>query len=310
MIHNLLTIAGSDPSGGAGIQADLKTFSALGCYGMSVLTALTAQNTQGVFALHDPPPDFIAAQIEAVFNDIRVDAVKIGMAGTAEAIHAIADALERLKPPFIIVDPVIVATSGDALIFPEAVETLKTRLVPLADILTPNIPESAALLGRDTDFDEETAHALLALGPRSILLKGGHGGGDTSPDIFAAETITERLEAPRIKTCNTHGTGCTLSAALAAFLARGLEPLEAARAAKAYLTEAIRHADMLDVGKGSGPVHHFWHFDDLISPSPLWGEGRGEGVKDLDFPTNLRPPTPTLPLKGEGIKKREKSCRD
>lgn len=257
MIHNLLTIAGSDPSGGAGIQADLKTFSALGCYGMSALTALTAQNTRGVSGVHSVPADFITAQIEAIFDDIRVDAVKIGMAGAAEAVHAIADALEHLKPPFIVLDPVMVATSGDRLILEEAVEILKTRLIPLADIITPNIPEAAVLLDRNADFSEETAQALLALGPRSVLLKGGHGGGEASPDIFTAEGVIERLEAPRIKTRNTHGTGCTLSSALAVFLAQGVEPLEASRAAKTYLTEALAHADDLHVGEGSGPVHHF-----------------------------------------------------
>lgn len=259
MIANVLTIAGSDPSGGAGIQADLKTFSALGCYGMSVITALTAQNTMGVRAVHNAPSAFLEAQLEAIFADIRVDAVKIGMAGGADDIAVIAHALTRYKPAHVVLDPVMVATSGDRLIDDAAVEALKVQLLPLCHILTPNMPEAQILLGGEYDADDlkGSARRLLDLGVRASLLKGGHGCGAQSADIYASAKECVALEAPRIDTNNTHGTGCTLSSAIAANLAKGLGRLEACRAAKGYITEALRNADALDVGEGKGPVNHF-----------------------------------------------------
>lgn len=256
-IKNLLTIAGSDPSGGAGIQADLKTFSALGTYGMSVITALTAQNTMGVQAVYDLPSSFVAQQMDAIFSDIRVDALKIGMVGSPETIEMIAKAIERFRPPFVVLDPVMVATSGDRLTSDEAVQALKSRLIPLADIITPNIPEASVLFGKKVEFCKETAQELLGLGARAALLKGGHLDGAQSPDIFSEKNGIEILDAPRIETENTHGTGCTLSSALAVFLAKGYEPLPAARSAKSYVWEALRNADSLSIGKGHGPVHHF-----------------------------------------------------
>lgn len=263
MISNILSIAGSDPSGGAGIQADLKTFSALGCYGMAALTALTAQNTKGVEAVHQVPHDFAARQIDAVFDDIRVDAVKIGMAGSPQTITAIGEAIQRHKPGYVVLDPVMVATSGDRLLDEEAIAALRKTLVPLARVITPNVPEAEILLGKSLEHDyqfkmEDMAKALLALGTRGVMLKGGHLGGPTSKDVYADEDGTlEVMEATRIKTIHNHGTGCTLSSALACYLAKGLPPAEAARAAKTYVTHALQAADDLKVGRGHGPVHHF-----------------------------------------------------
>lgn len=257
-IPNVLSIAGSDPCGGAGIQADLKTFAALGVYGMAALTALTAQNTRGVVDVHPVPGAFVRAQLQAVFEDIRVDAVKIGMAWNAPTIAAIADVLEQHRPPYVVLDPVMVASSGDSLLDPEAAAALKARLVPLATVLTPNLPEARALLGRDLPV-EDAARALLDLGPGAVLLKGGHGAGRESVDILVDKSgRSVRLSAPRIETQSTHGTGCTLAAALAAFLAGGEHLESAARAAKAYITGAILEADALTVGAGHGPVHHGW----------------------------------------------------
>jgi hydroxymethylpyrimidine/phosphomethylpyrimidine kinase len=259
MIANVLSIAGSDPSGGAGIQADLKSFSALGCYGMAAITAATAQNTQGVTGIYELPADFVARQIETIFTDIRVDAVKIGMAGSPETIRAIAAVLGRHKPRFIVFDPVMIAQSGDRLLSDEAVEMLKQHLIPLADFITPNLPEAAVLLNRAVDGDFETAAKdLLKLGAPSVLLKGGHMEGPISFDIFSDTAQTLVLEGPRIQTRNNHGTGCTLSSALACFLAQGRDPADAARAAKDYITGALRASEELSVGKGHGPVHHFY----------------------------------------------------
>jgi len=256
-----LTIAGSDSGGGAGIQADLKTFSALGVYGASVITALTAQNTVGVWAIHDAPPDFIAAQMDAVFEDLDVRAVKIGMLSRSEVIETVAEGLERHGAPHVVLDPVMVATSGDPLLQPDAIATLRDRLVPVAEIVTPNLPEAALLLGREAINDEtemrETANALLDLGPRTVLLKGGHLSDRESVDLFYDGSEFTRIAAPRIDTRNTHGTGCTLSSAVAANLAHGQSLREAVRAAKTYLTAALAAADRLDVGHGHGPVHHF-----------------------------------------------------
>ncbi|RXF72012.1 bifunctional hydroxymethylpyrimidine kinase/phosphomethylpyrimidine kinase [Hansschlegelia zhihuaiae] len=257
-----LTIAGSDSSGGAGIQADLKTFSALGVYGASAIVALTAQNTTGVTAIHDAPPDFITAQIDAVMEDLAVGAVKIGMVSRAESIAAIADALIRHKAPNVVVDPVMVASSGARLLSEDAVAALKERLLPLALVLTPNLPEAAVLLGEETAGDEAgmeaQARALKALGPKAVLVKGGHAGGPESVDMLVGpDGAVTRLASPRHDSRNTHGTGCTLSSAIAAGLAKGA-PLDRAIAeAKAYVAEAIAAADRLGVGHGHGPVHHF-----------------------------------------------------
>jgi hydroxymethylpyrimidine/phosphomethylpyrimidine kinase len=260
-----LTIAGSDSGGGAGIQADLKTFSALGVYGASVITALTAQNTKGVTGIHDAPPEFITAQLEAVFGDLDVKAVKIGMVSRPDAITALVDGLRRWTPRHVVLDPVMVATSGDRLLSPDAIDLLRTRLIPLAGIITPNLPEAAALLDMPVATSETEIEGqgqkLLALGCPAVLIKGGHGEGAESVDYLVTAAARLRLAAPRIKTKNTHGTGCTLSSAIAAGLAKGQSLETAARNAKAYVSAAIAAADRLDVGKGHGPVHHFYAFE-------------------------------------------------
>ncbi len=260
MIANVLSIAGSDPSGGAGIQADLKTFSALGAYGMSVLTALTAQNTQGVRSFQIVDPAFVAEQIDAIFADVRVDAVKIGMVATAEIVAAIADRLRHHGARNIVLDPVMVAKSGDALLRQEAVAALRDTLIPLARVITPNLPEAGVLIGGpapETLADmRQTIRALHRLGPQWVLLKGGHLAGDDSTDLlFDGQTITE-LPGKRIATKISPGTGCTLSAAVAALLPR-FDMLESVRRAKAYLTAALAASGRLTVGSGHGPVHHF-----------------------------------------------------
>jgi hydroxymethylpyrimidine/phosphomethylpyrimidine kinase len=255
-----LTIAGSDSGGGAGIQADLKAFSALGVYGASVVTAVTAQNTRAVTAVHAIPEDVIAAQIAVVLGDLDVCAVKIGMLATPAIIRTVADALARFEGP-IVLDPVMVAKSGDPLLAEDAVATLREALLARATILTPNLPEAARLLGAAPAADpaemETQGRALLALGARAILMKGGHGAGDVCTDLLVARDTVLRLESPRLETKNTHGTGCTLSSAIAAGLARGLSLADAVEAAHSYLQGAIRAADRLAVGQGHGPVHHF-----------------------------------------------------
>lgn len=260
-----LTIAGSDSGGGAGIQADLKTFSALGVYGASVITALTAQNTQGVTGIHDTPPDFITAQIDAVFGDLDVKAVKIGMVSRPAAIMAIVEGLKRWKPRHVVLDPVMVATSGDRLLAPEAIDLLRTRLIPGAEIITPNLPEAAALLGVAVAQSEAEIEAqgrlLLALGCPAVLIKGGHGEGPESVDYLVTAETGLRLAARRTRTKNTHGTGCSLSSAIAAGLAKGQSLETAVRNAKAYVSAAIAAADRLQVGKGHGPIHHFYAFE-------------------------------------------------
>jgi hydroxymethylpyrimidine/phosphomethylpyrimidine kinase len=259
MIPNILSIAGSDPSGGAGIQADIKTISANGGYAMAAITALTAQNTQGVTGVQMIAPDFVAAQIAAIRVDIRVDAVKIGMLGTAAIIRAILEGLSGLTVP-IVLDPVMVAKSGDRLLQAEAVTALRAAL-PMASVVTPNLPEAADLLDvpdamTRTDMEGQ-ALALLGLGPRAVLLKGGHLGGDDCPDLLASATGLVWLAGVRVATGKTHGTGCTLSSALATFLGLGLPLPEAAARAKAYVARAIATADALTVGMGHGPTHHF-----------------------------------------------------
>jgi hydroxymethylpyrimidine/phosphomethylpyrimidine kinase len=262
VIANVLTIAGSDSGGGAGIQADLKTFSALGTYGASVITALTAQNTRAVTAIHDAPAAFVTAQLDAVFDDIAIAAVKIGMLSRPEIIAAVADGLRRHGAQSVVLDPVMVAKSGDRLLRPEAIAALKERLLPLATVITPNLPEAAVLLALEEARDEaemiDAAARLRELGPQAVLLKGGHLAKDAeSIDVLDDGASPLTLAAPRIGTENTHGTGCTLSSAIAALLARGLSLRDAVREAKAYITAAIRAADRLNVGHGHGPVHHF-----------------------------------------------------
>ena len=260
-----LTIAGSDSSGGAGIQADLKTFAALGVYGASVITALTAQNTQGVTGIHQVPPDFVTAQIDAVFADLDVGAVKIGMVAELSVIEAIAAGLTRWSPKHIVLDPVMVATSGDRLLADDAVEALRAKLVPRAAILTPNLPEAAALLDEPVASGEaaieDQGRRLLALGCPAVLIKGGHGQGSESIDYLVREGGTIALAAPRVATQNTHGTGCSLSSAIAAGLAKGEQLETAVRHAKAWISAAIAAADRLDVGRGHGPIHHFHALD-------------------------------------------------
>jgi hydroxymethylpyrimidine/phosphomethylpyrimidine kinase len=256
-----VTIAGSDTSGGAGIQADLKTFAALGVYGASVITALTAQNTRGVRAIHDVPPDFVRAQIDAVFSDLDIGAVKIGMLSQAATIEAVAQGLAAHHAKNIVVDPVMVATSGDRLLVPEALEALRKLLIPRALVVTPNLPEAAALTGASVARNEREmevqARELLALGARNVLIKGGHGSGDQSLDLLIGLGEVVRLSARRIATSNLHGTGCTLSSAIAAGLAKGLDLSAAAQDAKEYVTAAIAAADKLKIGHGHGPLHHF-----------------------------------------------------
>ena len=259
-----LTIAGSDSSGGAGIQADLKTFAALGVYGASVITALTAQNTIGVSGIHRVPADFVTAQIDAVFGDLDIKAVKIGMAVQRATIDAIVAGLARWSPRHVVLDPVMVATSGDHLLARDAVESLRTQLIPLVSLLTPNLPEAAVLLEEPVAADEAAiasqGRRLLALGCRAVLIKGGHGQGSESIDYLFEGHRTIALSAPRIATGNTHGTGCSLSSAIAASLAKGEDMETAVRSAKAWISAAILAADRLEVGKGHGPVHHFHRF--------------------------------------------------
>ena len=256
-----VTIAGSDSSGGAGIQADLKTFSALGVYGASVITALTAQNTRGVSGIHDVPPAFITAQIDAVFSDLEVGAVKIGMLSQPAAIMAVAAGLTRHEVKNIVLDPVMVSASGDRLLAPEAVEVLRRTLIPRATLITPNLPEAAALLDALEATTEpemkNQAQQLLELGAKAVLLKGGHADGAESIDFLVQPTSVARLAADRIATVNTHGTGCTLSSAIAAGLAKGLSLAEAVRVGKAYVTAAIAASGKLHIGHGFGPTHHF-----------------------------------------------------
>jgi hydroxymethylpyrimidine/phosphomethylpyrimidine kinase len=259
-----LTIAGSDSSGGAGIQADLKTFAALGVYGASVITALTAQNTRGVTGIHQVPAEFVTAQIDAVFSDLAVGAVKIGMVAHPPVIDAIVTGLKRWSPKHVVLDPVMVATSGDRLLAAEAVDALQTKLIPLASVITPNLPEAAVLLDEAVATDEAAVEKqgkrLLALGCRTVLIKGGHGKGAESIDYLIGANGTIVLAAPRVATKNTHGTGCSLSSAIAAELAKGEGMETAVRNAKAWVSAAIAAADQFSVGHGHGPVHHFHRY--------------------------------------------------
>jgi len=265
MIPNVLTIAGSDPSGGAGIQADIKAIAANGGYAMAIITGLTAQNTQGVQAVTMVDTGMVTAQIAAVRDDIRIDAIKIGMLGDAATIQAVAAGLEGLDAP-IVLDPVMVAKGGDRLLACEAVAALRSLMIPLATVLTPNLPEAADLLDREeartlADMQDQGTQ-LLAMGCNAVCMKGGHLKGAMATDLLITVAGHEVLEAPRVKTRNTHGTGCTFAATLASQLARGRAVPTATRHAKSYTTEAIQAADALGVGSGHGPVHHFFAWND------------------------------------------------
>lgn len=266
--HRALTIAASDSGGGAGIQADLKTFAALGCYGMSVLVALTAQNTREVRGIHAVPPDFVELQIDTVAEDLGVDAVKIGMLFTGEVMEAVAERLQAHGIRNVVLDPVMVAKSGAKLIEDEAIEALKSHLLPICTIVTPNLPEAETLLGRSIGSKtemEDAAQALLELGPRSVLLKGGHFEGEESEDCLVLSKPVENnrgvywYRSKRIQTSNTHGTGCTLSSAIAAELAKNVPLTEAVSNAKKYISKAIEAGSKYRIGEGHGPLHHFHH---------------------------------------------------
>lgn len=264
-IPNILAIAGSDPSGGAGIQADIKAISACAGYAMAAITALTAQNTRGVTGVHPVPAPFVRAQIDAVFDDIRVDAVKVGMVATPEIACAVADAIEHHRPPFVVIDPVAFAKSGDRLLGHDAEAALRERIVPLADLLTPNLHEAAALLGvalpSTPQSQEHAAAELLKLGARAVLVKGGHEPEDdprpTSDDVLAEANNLRWFSGPRVQTRCTHGAGCTLSSAIAALRPRTADLSEAVRKAKAFVSRSLEHASALSVGVGRGPLHHF-----------------------------------------------------
>ena len=255
-----LSIAGSDSGGGAGIQADLKTFSALGVFGMTAITAVTVQNTKGVSRYEALSPDIVADQIRAVVTDIGVDAAKTGMLASAAIVGAVAEAVVETAVPNLVVDPVFMSKHGHALLEEDAVEALRTRILPLATLVTPNLPEATGLVGFEVgtrDLMEDAAEALLSMGPRAVLVKGGHLEGATgADDLFFDGDRMVWIEGERIDTPNTHGTGCVLSSAIAAHLALGDDLLAAARQGKDFVTEAIRHA--LDIGEGIGPVDPLW----------------------------------------------------
>ncbi|MBW6393087.1 bifunctional hydroxymethylpyrimidine kinase/phosphomethylpyrimidine kinase [Billgrantia antri] len=261
LIPNVLTIAGSDPSGGAGIQADLKTFSALGAYGTSVITALTAQNTRGVRGVHPVPVEFIRLQLDTLLDDVAVDAVKIGMVASREVAETIRDALQSRRPRWIVLDPVMVAKSGDVLVDEAGIAAVREVLVPLADLITPNLPEAAVLLGIDAPSSRDEMLAmtpdLTTLGAGAVLLKGGHLRDESCPDLLIGHGTPHWVEGPRIDTANLHGTGCSLSSAITARLAQGDSLPQAIATAKQWLEAALTESWRLDVGRGRGPVHHF-----------------------------------------------------
>lgn len=260
MQYKCLSIAGFDGSGGAGLQADLKTFSALGCYGMTVLTALPIQNTMGVRRCYEIPLSAIEEQLDAIFDDITPDSIKIGMLFHYDIVSLVASFLKRRAPGIpIVLDPVMVAKSGDYLLLPNAVTALKQDLIPLVTLITPNLPEAQVLVGESQDDEMQTiASKLLALGPQAVLLKGGHQEGPDSNDLYLNQQEEMLwLKSPRIVSNNTHGTGCTLSAAIAAYLAQGESLMKACQLAKCYLSQALAAAQYVSVGKGHGPVHHF-----------------------------------------------------
>ena len=256
----VLTIAGSDSGGGAGIQADLKTFSALGCFGMSAITALTAQNTQGVRAIHAVPPEMLCQQIDAVVDDMGVHAVKVGMLHSVEVVATVADAIDRHQLPHVVLDPVMVATSGAVLIEQPAVQALISQLFGRVSLVTPNLDEAALLVGRPLATQEDMERAasdLLAMGAHAVLVKGGHLAGDMVHDLLATRTgLRHWMHAPRIASANTHGTGCTLSSAIAAHLALGADLRDAVESARAYVRGALEHGAAARTGHGSGPLNH------------------------------------------------------
>lgn len=259
----VLTIAGSDSGGGAGIQADIKAISATGSFACSVITAITSQNTQGVSAIFPIPLEHVESQLDAVFTDLNIVAVKIGMLADANIIKVVANKIKQYQPRFLVVDPVMVATSGDLLLEQSAISTLKTELLPLADIITPNLPEGAALTSLAVPQSQaemnDMINDLRLLGAKAVLLKGGHLEKDhNSNDLLITADNAELISAKRHDTKNTHGTGCTLSSAIASYLAQGNELTDAVKLAKYYISQAIAHADELQVGQGHGPVHHFF----------------------------------------------------
>ncbi len=263
--YRVLSIAGSDSGGGAGIQADLKTFSALGCYGMTVITALTAQNTKGVTAIHAVPVDFVRAQMDAVLSDIGVDAVKIGMLFSPELIESVASKLKEYKIETIVLDPVMAAQSGDRLVQDDAIDAIRNILTPLAMIVTPNLPEAELLIGRPIKTMSEmydACPALVKMGAPNILIKGGHMNEKNSTDLLYLSDKDQYIEFnhKRIKTLNNHGTGCTLSSATASFLAQGDDMKNAVAKAKIFISEAIQKGSEYKLGNGHGPVYHFFNF--------------------------------------------------
>lgn len=261
---NALTIAGTDPSGGAGIQADLKTFSALGAFGTSVITALVAQNTQGVQSIYRVGAEFVATQIDSLLSDVRIDCVKIGMLGESDIAEVVAQRLSQAALPYVVLDTVMLAKSNAPLLSAQGVQSLRQRLLPLASLITPNLPEAAALLScRQARNEQEMrvqARALLDLGCRAVLIKGGHLFGSESPDWLITATQEQRFSAPRVMTRHTHGTGCTLSAALAALRPRHNSWSATTNAARRWLQGALEQADSLEVGQGTGPLHHFYRW--------------------------------------------------
>jgi hydroxymethylpyrimidine/phosphomethylpyrimidine kinase len=269
----VLIIAGSDSIAGAGIQADLKTCAALGVYGMTAITALTAQNTTGVTAIHEAPPEFVGEQIDAVEDDVRPDAVKTGMLANARIVEVVAAKVREHALPFLVVDPVMVAKGGDRLLKKDAVRAVRELLIPLADVVTPNTPEAEDLVGHPVRTDEEVraaAREILSWGARNVVVKGGHREGADSVDVLWDGRNFHEYRAPRVKTQSTHGTGCTFASAIAAFLARQEEVPDAVRHAKEYLTGALKHAE--PIGHGHGPVNHFWR----------WGKGEAGRRKEKE----------------------------
>ncbi len=263
--HRVLTVAGSDSCGGAGIQADLKTFSALGCYGMSVITALTAQNTRTVSRIYPVPPEFVEAQIEAVLTDIDAEAVKTGMLYSAKLIEIVARQLKKYNARNLVIDPVMIAQSGNRLMKQNAIKALQKYLMPIASVITPNLPEASAILNRNIKGHEDikmAARELSAYGSNAVLIKGGHSSGKNSNDLLytAADDHFVLFKGRRINTKNNHGTGCTLSSAIAAFLAKGFDIEEAVNLAKEYTAGAILAGAEFEIGEGRGPVHHFFKY--------------------------------------------------
>ena len=259
----VLTIAGSDSSGGAGIQADIKAISATGSYACSAITAITAQNTLGVSAIFPIPLEHVEKQLDAVFSDLNIVAVKVGMLADCDIINVVAKKLKQYKPPFLVIDPVMVTTNGDLLLEKVAIQTLKTELLPMADLITPNLPEGAALIDSRLPTSEHEMQtmidALRLLGAKAVLLKGGHLEQDeNSNDLLILPDSVQQLTAKRVDTNNNHGTGCTLSSAIASYLAQGNDLTTAVQLGKDYITQALQHADQLKIGKGRGPVDHFY----------------------------------------------------